>query len=104
MRTTETGRQTRPACPTATGLGAQEEQGRRSLDKKMSVGGTQITETIRTQEVVEEFADIFVGLKSVVNGGLEFSVDVAEVELEVNGLDELNKLLSHGPYVLRGKG
>jgi hypothetical protein len=35
----------------------------------------------RTEEVVEEFTDVFVGLESIINGGLEFSIHVPEVEL-----------------------
>jgi hypothetical protein len=34
-----------------------------------------------TEEVVEEFTDVFVGLESIINGGLEFSIHVPEVEL-----------------------
>jgi hypothetical protein len=35
----------------------------------------------RTEEVVEEFTDVFVGLESIINGGLELSIHVPEVEL-----------------------
>jgi hypothetical protein len=34
-----------------------------------------------TEEVVEEFTDVFVGLESIINGWLEFSIHVPEVEL-----------------------
>jgi len=43
--------------------------------------GHQCWRVERTEEVVEEFTDVFVGLESIINGGLEFSIHVPEVEL-----------------------
>jgi hypothetical protein len=34
-----------------------------------------------TEEVVEEFTDVFVGLESIIDCWLEFSIHVPEVEL-----------------------
>ena len=39
-----------------------------------------------TEEVIEEFTDVFVGLESVVDGRLEFGIYVSEVELLVSAL------------------
>lgn len=43
----------------------------------------------RTEEVVEKLANVFIGLESVVNGGLEPSVDVSEVKLSVKSQEHL---------------
>jgi hypothetical protein len=42
-----------------------------------------------TQKVIEQLADVFVGLESVVNGGLEAGVDVPKVQLAIEGEEDL---------------
>jgi len=49
----------------------------------------------RTEEVVEEFTDVFVGLESIINGGLEFSIHVPEVELGSASVHALPTVKAH---------
>lgn len=48
-----------------------------------------------TEEVVEEFTDVFVGLESIINGGLEFSIHVPEVELGLALHYEVSAVKAH---------
>jgi hypothetical protein len=42
-----------------------------------------------TEQEVEELADVFVRLESVVNVGFQLGVDVSEVQLSVEGQEQL---------------
>ena len=71
------------------------------LDREVKGNGA-----VRVQQVVEQLANVLVRLETVVNGGLETSVDVTEVELAVKSQEDLVVLnkgsdeLSLGPLGL----